>query len=78
MSVVPCPSPPEEVGVDVREAMVLSQGEQDTCRTATVTLAAEAAVADATAGRAIPLLERNKWLNTQQPERVKIVILQYL
>lgn len=64
--------------MDVGEAMVLSQGEQDTRRTATVTLAAEAAVADATAGRTFPLLERSKGLNTQQPERVKIVIRQYI
>lgn len=72
------PSPPEEVGVDVGEAVVLGQWEQDTRRTATVTLAAEAAVADATAGRTLPLLERNKGLNTQPPERVKIVIRQYI
>lgn len=52
------PRTPEEVGVDVREAVVLSQGEEDTRRAAAVTLAAEAAVADATAGRALPLLER--------------------
>lgn len=50
-------SPPEEVGVNIREPVVLSQGEQDSCRTATLTLAAEAAVADATAGRTLPLLQ---------------------
>lgn len=46
--------------MDVREAVVLSQGEEDTRRAAAVTLAAEAAVADATAGRTLPLLERDK------------------
>lgn len=53
-----CPRIPEEVGVDVREAVVLRQGEEDTRRAAAVTLAAEAAVADATAGRTRPVLER--------------------
>lgn len=51
-------SPPAEVGVDVREAVVLSQGEQDAGRAASLTLAAEAAVANATTGRALPLLRR--------------------
>lgn len=52
-----CP-PPEEVRVDVREAMVLSQGEQDARWTATLALPAEAAVADAAAGRTLPLLQQ--------------------
>lgn len=43
--------------MDIREAMVLRQGEQNTCWTATLALAAEAAVADATAGRTLPLLQ---------------------
>lgn len=48
--------------MDVREPMVLSQGEQDARRTATLALAAEAAVADAAAGRTLPLLqERNSF-----------------
>lgn len=53
-------SPPEEVGVDVGEAVVLSQGEEDTGGAATLALAAEAAVADATAGRTRPLLEERE------------------
>lgn len=43
--------------MDVGEAVVLSQGEEDPGRTAALALAAEAAVADATAGRTLPLLE---------------------
>lgn len=59
-----CRRTPEQVGVDVREAVVLSQGEEDAGRAAAVTLAAEAAVADATAGRTLPLLERQTTLHT--------------
>lgn len=50
--------PPAEVGVDVREAVVLSQREQDASRAAALTLAAEAAVANATTWRALPILRR--------------------
>jgi len=53
-----CSSPPAEVGVDVREAVVLSEGEQDASRAAAFTLAAEAAVANTTTGRTRPLLSR--------------------
>lgn len=49
--------PPAEVGVDVRESMVLSQGEQYASRAAALTLPAEAAVANATTGRTLPLLK---------------------
>lgn len=42
--------------MNVREAVVLSQGEQDASRAATLTLAAETAVANATAGGALPVL----------------------
>lgn len=49
--------------MDVREAVALSQGEEDTRRAAAVTLAAEAAVADATAGRTLPLLGRKTKLH---------------
>lgn len=42
--------------MDVREAMVLSQGEQYPRRAAPLTLAAEAAVANASTGRTLPLL----------------------
>lgn len=59
-----CRRPPEEVGVDVGEAVVLGQGEEDTRRAAAVPLAAEAAVADATAGGTLPLLERDKITHT--------------
>lgn len=52
--------------MDVREAVVLSQGEEDTRRAAAVTLAAEAAVADATAGRTLPLLERKTRSHTHR------------
>lgn len=48
--------------MDIREAMVLSQGEQYACRAAPLALAAEAAVTNATTGRALPLLKRNKGL----------------
>lgn len=44
--------------MDIREATVLSQGEQNAGRAAALALAAEAAVADATTGRAPPLLKR--------------------
>lgn len=54
---------PAEVGVHVREAVVLSQGEQDAGRTAAVPLTAEAAVTNAPAGGARPLLQRG---GTQQ------------
>lgn len=48
---------PAEIGVDVREAVVLSQGEQYASRAAALTLTAEAAVADASARRTLPLLK---------------------
>lgn len=50
--------PPAEVGVDVWETVVLGEGEQDAGRAAAFTLAAEAAVANASTGRAPPLLRR--------------------
>ena len=49
---------PGEVGVDVREAVILRQGKQDACGAAAVTCAAESAVADASTGRALPRLKR--------------------
>lgn len=49
---------PAEVGVHVREAVVLGQGEQYAGRAAAVPLAAEAAVTNASAGGARPLLQR--------------------
>lgn len=49
---------PAEVGVHVREAVVLSQGQQNAGRAAAVPLAAEAAVTYASAGGARPLLHR--------------------
>lgn len=48
---------PAEVGVHVREAVVLSQGEQNAGGTAAVPLAAEAAVTNASAWGARPLLQ---------------------
>lgn len=49
---------PGEVGVDVREAVILSQGEEDAGWAAALTLTTEAAVANASTGRAFPVLER--------------------
>lgn len=44
--------------MDVREAVVLSQRKQDTSRAAALPLTTEAAVANASTGRALPFLER--------------------
>lgn len=51
--------------------MVLSQREQNAGRTAALALAAEAAVANATTGRAPPLLKRDKWFNIKLNTQVK-------
>ena len=49
--------PPAEVGVDIGEASVLRQGEEDACGTAALPLPAEAAVADAPTHWTMPLLQ---------------------
>lgn len=57
--VVFCWNVPAEVGMDIWEAVVFRKGEKDAGGAAAFSLAAEAAVANASAGRALPLLTKH-------------------